>query len=81
MNVQRNRGQGELPKSSKYKQGGGGGTNLWSFFNNIIIEYPLCTTNDVSILLLQNCGGYGIGRGWLIYIKVWVGGQGVGIIL
>ena len=28
----------------------------------------------------MNDGGDGIGRGWLIHIRVWVGGQGVGTI-
>ena len=28
----------------------------------------------------MNDEGDGIGAGWLIHIRVWVGGQGVGII-
>ena len=36
-----------------------------------LLDCLVCTRNSVSI---NRCGG------WLIYIKVWVGGQVVGII-
>ena len=41
----------------------------------------ICTRNAMSIVLLLQIMGDGIGGGWFIYIKVWVWGQGVGIIL
>ena len=31
-------------------------------------------------ILVTNNGGIGMGRGWLIFIRMWVGGQKVGII-
>ena len=40
----------------------------------------ICTRNSVSIILLLWMMGDGIGGGWLLHIRVWVGGQGVGII-
>ena len=40
----------------------------------------ICTRNYVSIILLLWMMGDGIGGGWLLHIRVWVGGQGVGII-
>ena len=38
------------------------------------------TRNAMSIVLSLQILGDGIGGGWLIFIKVWVGGQGVGTI-
>ena len=45
-----------------------------------VLDCLNCTRNSVSIILLLWMMGDGIGGGWLIYIRVWVGGQGVGII-
>ena len=39
------------------------------------------TRNAMSIVLSLQILGDGIDGGWLIYIGVWVGGQGVGTIL
>ena len=42
----------------------------------------ICTWNSVPIVfLLEMLEGDGIGGGWLIYNRVWEGGQRVGIIL
>ena len=42
----------------------------------------ICTRNAISIVLLfQMMRGWDRLAGWLIYIKVWVRGQGVVIIL
>ena len=47
-----------------------------------LLDCLIFTRNAMSIvLLLQMMGGWGIGGGWLIYIRVWVGGQGVVITL
>ena len=46
-----------------------------------LLDCLICTRNSLSIvLLLQMIGGWDK-WGWSIYIRVWVGGQGVGIIL
>ena len=46
-----------------------------------LLDCLICTRNAMPIvLLLQMMGGWDR-WGWLIYIRVWVGGQGVGIIL
>ena len=45
-----------------------------------LLDCLMCVRNAMSIVLLLKMVGDGIGRGWLIYIRVWVGGQGVGII-
>ena len=44
-------------------------------------DYLICTRNSMSIVLLLQMMGDGLGGGWLIYSRVWEGGQGVGIIL
>ena len=41
----------------------------------------ICTRNAMSIILLLQMMRGGIGRGCFIYIRVWVGGQGVCIII
>ena len=49
-----------------------------------LLDCLICTRNAMPIvLLLQMMGGWdkGGGGGWLIYIRVWVGGQEVGKIL
>ena len=46
-----------------------------------LLDCLICTRNSMSIvLLLQMMGGW-VRWGWLIYNRVWEGGQGVGIIL
>ena len=46
-----------------------------------LLDCFICTRNAMSIvLLLQMVGGWDR-WGWLIYIRVWVEGQGAGIIL
>ena len=48
-----------------------------------LLDCLICARNAMPIVLLLQMmgGGDGIGGGWLIYIRVWVGGQGVGVIL
>ena len=47
-----------------------------------LLDCLVCTTSAMLIvLLLQIIGGWGRGGGWLIYIRVWVGVQWVGIML
>ena len=46
-----------------------------------LLDCPTCNRNAMSIVLLLKMMGDGIGGGWLIYIRVWVGRQGVGIML
>ena len=36
---------------------------------------------SVHCIFIRNGVGDGIGGGWLVYNRVWEGGQGVGIIL
>ena len=44
------------------------------------LDCLICTKNTMSIaLLLQMMGGWDR-WGWLIYIRLWVRGQGVGLI-
>ena len=45
-----------------------------------LLDYFFCTRNAMSIVLLLQMMGDGIGGGWLIYIRVWVGEQGTVII-
>ena len=46
-----------------------------------LLDCLICTRNAMPIVLLfQMMGGWDR-CGWFIYIRVWVGGQGVGIIL
>ena len=45
-----------------------------------LLDYLICTRNAMSIVLVLQMMGDGIGGGWFFYIRVWVGGQGVGII-
>ena len=45
-----------------------------------LLNSLICTRNSVSIVSLLGMIGDGIGGAWLIHIRVWVGGQGVGII-
>ena len=45
-----------------------------------LLDCLICTRNSVSIVLLLGMIGDGIGGAWLIHIRVWVGGQAVGII-
>ena len=42
-----------------------------------LLDCPICTSNSMSIVLLLQMIGDGIGRGWLIYIRMSVGGGGV----
>ena len=45
------------------------------------LHCPICAKDImVTVLLLQVMGGWE-GWGWFIYVRVWVGGQGVGIIV
>ena len=46
-----------------------------------LLDCLLRTRNVMAIVLLLQMMGDGIGVGWLIYIRVWVGGQGVGTII
>ena len=46
-----------------------------------LLDCLICTRNTMSIVLLLQMMGRWDRWGWLIYIRVWVGGQGVGIIL
>ena len=46
-----------------------------------LLDCLICTRNFLSIVLISRMMGDGIGGGWLIHIRVWVGGQEVGIIL
>ena len=46
-----------------------------------LLDCLICTRNAMSIVLLLQMTEGGIGGRWLIYIRVWVGEQGVGIIL
>ena len=46
-----------------------------------LLDSRICTKNVPFIVLLLQMMGDGIGRGWLNYIRVCVGGQGLGIIL
>ena len=41
-----------------------------------LLDCPICTSNSMSIVLLLQMIGDGIGRGWLIYIRMSVGGGG-----
>ena len=45
-----------------------------------LLDCLIFTRNAMSIVLLQILGGWNR-WGWLIYIRVWVGGQGVGTML
>ena len=45
-----------------------------------LLDCLICTRNSLSIVLLLGMMGDRIGGAWLIHIRVWVGGQGVGII-
>ena len=44
-------------------------------------DYLICTRNSMSIVLLLQMVRDRIGGQWLIYNRMWEGGQGVGIIL
>ena len=44
-----------------------------------LLDCLICTRN--AIVLLLQMRGNGKGRGWLIYIRVWMGGQAMAIIL
>ena len=45
-----------------------------------LLHCPICAKDImVTILLLQFMGGWE-GWGWFLYVRVWVGGQGVSII-
>ena len=46
-----------------------------------LLDCLICARNSMSILLLLQMLGDGMGGGWLFFIKVWVGGLGVGITL
>ena len=57
--------------------------NIPSFLTLPHPLYHLICTKDIMVfvLLLQMMGGWeGWGGGWFIYVRVWVKGQGVGII-
>ena len=46
-----------------------------------LLDCPICTSNSMSIVLLLQMIGDGIGRGWLIYIRMSVGGGGTGSVI
>ena len=41
-----------------------------------LLDCLICTRNAMPIVLLLQMMGDGIGGGWLIYIRVWVGDRG-----
>ena len=45
-----------------------------------LLDSLICTRNSVSIVSLLGMIEDGIGGAWLVHIRVWVGGQAVGII-
>ena len=57
--------------------------NISSFLNtSTLIRLPhLYQEFCVHFIFIRNGGGDGISGGWLIYNRMWEGGQGVGIIL
>ena len=51
------------------------GISIVNAFQKILKE-----KSCVYCIVIMNDGGDGIGGGWLICIRVWVGGQGVNIV-
>ena len=45
-----------------------------------LLDCLICTRKTMLIVLLLQIMGDEISAGWLIHIRVWLGGQGVGII-